>query len=172
LRRHDHSTLVGSRPKKQTIHPARAAFLVEAHAVFEKWMKEKLAPMTLRLALGLVCVYHGYLKIMASGGTAWNPAWPVGWQLALAWGEFCAGVAILVGFRCRLAAAVVLAITLGTFLWQQGWSVWKLPINTLEPILFLLLIGLSLLFLGAGELSVDGRGRGRSFGAAAALRRR
>ncbi len=136
----------------------------------DKWLKDKLAPMTLRLALGLLCIYHGYLKIMASGGTTWNPGWPVGWQLLVSWGEFCAGVAILVGFRCRLAAAVVLAITVGTLLWRQGWSVLQLPLNTLEPIIFLLLILLSLLFLGGGELSVDGRGRGR--GLASALRKR
>jgi uncharacterized membrane protein YphA (DoxX/SURF4 family) len=141
--------------------------------VFEKVLKEKLAPMTLRLAVGLICVYHGYLKIMASGGTTWNPALPVGWQLLLAWGEFCAGVAILVGFHCRFAAAVVLAITAGTLLWRQGWNVVNLPLNTLEPILFLLLIGLALLFLGAGEFSIDGRGGGRGRGfAAAAFRKR
>jgi uncharacterized membrane protein YphA (DoxX/SURF4 family) len=129
--------------------------------VFEQWLKDKLAPLTLRLAVGLVCVYHGYLKIMASGGTAWNPEWSVGWQLAVAWGEFGAGIAILLGFYCRAAAAVVVAITAGSFLWRQGWNVFHLPLNSLEPVLFLFLIGLALLFLGAGELSVAGRGRGR-----------
>jgi uncharacterized membrane protein YphA (DoxX/SURF4 family) len=149
----------------------RAEQIAAEVVVVEKLFREKLAPMTLRLALGLVCVYHGYLKIMASGGTTWNAALPVGWQLALAWGEFCAGVAILVGFRCRWAAAVILAITAGTLIWRQGWNVARLPIESLEPTLFLLLIGLSLLFLGAGELSIDGRSRGRGF-AMASVRKR
>ena len=34
----------------------------------EAFCKEKLGPLALRLALGLVCVWHGYLKIMAGGG--------------------------------------------------------------------------------------------------------
>jgi uncharacterized membrane protein YphA (DoxX/SURF4 family) len=131
--------------------------------VFEAFCKEKLAPLALRLALGLVCVYHGFIKIMATGGTAWYPGLSVGWQVAIAWGEFGAGLAILLGFRCRLAAALVLVLTAGMLVWWQGWNVFRLSIPALEPTLMLLLMGLSLLFLGAGELSLDGRGGGRSF---------
>src|ERR1700730_1369826 len=126
--------------------------------VFEAFCKDKLAPLALRLALGLVCVYHGYMKIKASGGTAWYPAWPTGWQMLIAGGEFSPALAILFGFRCRLAAAIVLAITTGTLAWWKGWGVFQLPLQTLEPTAMLLLMGLSLLFLGAGELSLDGRG--------------
>jgi uncharacterized membrane protein YphA (DoxX/SURF4 family) len=132
----------------------------EEHPVFEQFCKDKLAPMALRLALGLVCVYHGFLKIMAAGGTAWHTELPVGWQLLLAWAEFAAGLAILIGFRCRAAAAIVLALTGGTLIWWQGWKVLHLPIQTLEPSILLLLVSLALLFLGAGELSVDARGAG------------
>lgn len=125
--------------------------------MFEAYCREKLGPLALRLALGLVCVYHGYLKIMAAGGTTWYPGLAVGWQLLIAWGEFSAGLAILVGFRCRLAAALVLGLTGGTLAWWQGWDMLKLPLPTLEPVVMILLMGLALLFLGAGELSVDGR---------------
>src|SRR4051794_8199807 len=38
-----------------------------------------------------------------SGGTHWTATLPTGWQLAIAWGQFTAGVAILAGFRCRIA---------------------------------------------------------------------
>ena len=131
--------------------------------MFEQFCKDKLAPMALRLALGLVCVYHGFLKIMASGGTAWQPALPVGWQLFLAWAEFAAGVAILIGFHCRVAATVVLALTAGTLIWWQGWNVLHLPVQQLEPTLLLVLVALALLFLGGGEFSVDGRGGGKVF---------
>ena len=51
--------------------------------MFKSYCKENLGPLTLRLALGLVCVYHGYVKIMATGGTTWYPGMPVGWQLLL-----------------------------------------------------------------------------------------
>jgi len=125
--------------------------------VFETFCKEKLAPLALRLALGLVCAYHGYLKIMANGGTTWSPGLPTGWQLLIAWGEFAAGLAILAGFRCRLAAAIVLTLTVGMLAWWQGWKLFDLPLRSLEPTFFLLLTGLALLFLGGGEFSVDGR---------------
>jgi uncharacterized membrane protein YphA (DoxX/SURF4 family) len=126
--------------------------------VFESLCKEKLAPLTLRLALGLVCVYHGFLKIMAAGGTTWSPSLPVGWQLFFAWGEFVAGVAILVGFRCRAMAAFVMALNVGALAWWQGWKVFHLPLPTLEPTLMLLTTGLALVFLGGGELTLDRRG--------------
>jgi uncharacterized membrane protein YphA (DoxX/SURF4 family) len=139
----------------------------EVAAVFDQWFREKLAPMTLRLAVGLVSVYHGYLKIMAAGGTAWSPDLSVSWQLLLSWGEFCAGVAILVGFQCRLATTIILAITVGAVLWRQGWRVLEAPVSALEPLLLITLVILSLLFLGAGEFSLDGRrgGRGLAGGA-------
>jgi uncharacterized membrane protein YphA (DoxX/SURF4 family) len=126
--------------------------------VFETYCREKLGPLALRLALGSVCVYHGFLKIMVAGGTTWYPGLATGWQVLIAWGEFSAGLAILVGFRCRIAAVLVLAVTAGTLGWWQGWNVFKLPLLTLEPFLMILLTGLAVLFLGAGELSVDGRG--------------
>ena len=128
--------------------------------MFESFCKEKLAPLALRLALGLVCVYHGYLKIMANGGTTWSPGLPTSWQLALAWAEFGAGLAILVGLWCRLAAATVLTLMVGLIAWWQGWGVFNQPLRSLEQTFLLFLIGLALLFLGAGELSVDGRAGG------------
>ncbi|HEV3204713.1 MAG TPA: DoxX family protein [Gemmataceae bacterium] len=125
--------------------------------MFDRICKEKLGPLALRLALGLFCVYHGYLKIMVAGGTAWNPAMPVGWQFLLSWGELASGLAILVGYRCRIAAGVVLGLLVGSLVWWQGWKLFRMPVQTLEPTILLLLIGLALLFLGAGELSVDAR---------------
>jgi uncharacterized membrane protein YphA (DoxX/SURF4 family) len=135
----------------------RTGCVPEDATVFEAFCKEKLGPLSLRLALGLVCVYHGYLKIMATGGTTWSPGLAVGWQLLIAWGEFFAGLAVLVGFRCRTAAVVALALTGGTMIWWQGWKVLEMPLWHLEPAFMVLLMGLALLFLGAGELSVDGR---------------
>jgi uncharacterized membrane protein YphA (DoxX/SURF4 family) len=129
--------------------------------VFEKICRDKLAPLVLRLALGFACVYHGYLKIMASGGTTWHSTLPVGWQLLIAWGEFGAGLALLVGFRCRLAAAVALAVIVGLLAWQEGWNVFHLAPQVLEPVLLLLFIGLALVFQGGGDLTLAGRSGGR-----------
>jgi uncharacterized membrane protein YphA (DoxX/SURF4 family) len=136
--------------------------------VFESFLKEKLAPLTLRLALGLVCIYHGFVKIMSNGGMTWHLTMPVVWQLAIAWAEFAAGLAILLGFRCRWAAAVALAALLATQAWSLGWGILQQPLRSLEPTGVLVLVAVSLLFLGAGELSIDGRGSGsRSSGGAA-----
>jgi uncharacterized membrane protein YphA (DoxX/SURF4 family) len=138
------------------------AALAPGNAVMlESVFRDKLAPLMLRLALGLVCVYHGYIKIMANGGMGWSPGLPVGWQLFLSWGEFCAGVAIVVGYWCRLAVALVLGLTAGTIAWWQGGNVFRLPLPSLEPIFLLVLMGLALFFLGAGELSLDGRSGGK-----------
>jgi uncharacterized membrane protein YphA (DoxX/SURF4 family) len=134
-------------------------------------LREKLGPLTLRLALGLVCVYHGYLKIMMAGGTAWYPSWPTGWQVLCAWGEFAAGLAIVVGLRCRLAAATVLLLLAGTLFGWQGWNVLHLPLRSLEWTLLLMMVGLALLFVGAGEWSLDGR-VGTKLGASKALKKK
>jgi uncharacterized membrane protein YphA (DoxX/SURF4 family) len=141
----------------------------EGFPVFEKYCRDKLAPLALRLALGLACVYHGYLKIMASGGTAWNTGLPVGWQLLIAWGEFGAGLALLVGLRCRLAAAAALAVIAGLVVWQEGWNVFHLSPKILEPVLLLILIGLALVFQGGGDLTLAGRSASRG-GAAKLLK--
>lgn len=128
--------------------------------MFESFCKEKLGPLALRLAVGFVCVYHGFLKIMAAGGTAWSPGLAVGWQLLLSWGEFAAGLAILFGLYCRLAAAAVLTLTVSSLLLWQGWNTFQLPLRSLEPFILLLLVSLALLFVGPGELSLDRRSGG------------
>jgi uncharacterized membrane protein YphA (DoxX/SURF4 family) len=126
--------------------------------MFEVFFKEKLAPLTLRLALGLICVYHGFGKIMIMGGLNWNPALSPGWQLLIAWGEFVFGVTILLGFYCRVSATAILALMIGYLAWWQGWRVFHLPLNSLETTIVLMLVAITLVFLGAGELSLDARG--------------
>jgi uncharacterized membrane protein YphA (DoxX/SURF4 family) len=135
--------------------------------MFEAYCREKLGPLVLRLALGLVSVLGGYLRIKHDGGTAWTADLPPTWQLAIAWGEFTAGVAILAGFRCRWAAAVVLALQVGQQIWWHGWNVFDQSLPRLEWLGIVLLMGLALLFLGGGGLSVDARGGGGGRGAPA-----
>jgi putative oxidoreductase len=123
-------------------------------AVFETLFREKVGPFVLRLALGLVCVYHGYAKIMANGGTNWSPGLPVGWQLVIAWGEFCGGLAILVGLYCRWAAAAVFLLTIGSLAWLQGTQLFSQPLASLEPRFLQVLCSLTLVFLGGGSWAV------------------
>jgi len=81
----------------------------------------------------------------------------------IAWGEFAAGLAILLGFHCRIAASLVLFLTIGTLAGSQGWGLLDLPFRSLEGTFLLVVTGLALLFLGAGELSMDGRSGAKSF---------
>lgn len=126
--------------------------------MLESYCKEKLGPLTLRLALGLACVYHGYLKVAANGGTSWAAGLPTGWQFLIAWGELMAGLALVFGFRCRLAALAALAVNAWSFIWWQGWNGIHLSLRLLEPYVLVTLVAVSVLLLGAGGLSVDGRG--------------
>lgn len=139
--------------------------------MIEAYCKDKLAPLALRLMLGSVCVYHGYLKIMAAGGTNWGPGLPMGWQVVIAWAEFAAGLAVIVGFRCRTSAAALVAVTIGTLAWFQGWGLLRLPVRSLEPNFMTAMAALAVLFLGAGGLSVDGRAGGRLSPARATVKR-
>jgi uncharacterized membrane protein YphA (DoxX/SURF4 family) len=128
--------------------------------VFDTMCKDRFGPLVLRIALGWVLVYHGFLKIMAAGGTNWYPGIPTGWQLFIAWAEFASGLAILVGFRCRFFSALALSVTAGTVAWLQGWSWLRLPLRSLEPTIMLFLLALALILVGAGEFSVDSRNSG------------
>ncbi|MCS6850083.1 MAG: DoxX family protein [Gemmataceae bacterium] len=126
--------------------------------MFESFFQSKLGPLVLRGALGLFCTYHGFLKITYQGGMAWAAELAVPWQLMIAWGGFAAGLMLLVGLRCRLAAAIALGVTLGLVLWRHGWGTWRLPVTSLEPTVLISLVSLAVACIGAGEWSLDARG--------------
>ncbi len=126
--------------------------------MFEAFCKDKLAPLILRLGLGPLAIWHGFTRITANGGMAWHPGLWVGWQLLLSWGELAAGLAILLGLRCRLAALALVGIVLTVLIEWHRWAVFNLPARALEPVLLLVCAGLTLVCLGGGELSLDGRG--------------
>jgi uncharacterized membrane protein YphA (DoxX/SURF4 family) len=130
-------------------------------AVFESQFREKIGPLVLRLALGVVCVYHGFAKIQANGGTNWAPDLNVLWQLTIAWGEFSAGMAILVGLYCRWAAAAALLLSVGTLIWFQGARLLSQPIASLESRFLVVLCSVALLCLGGGAWAVSAPSGGR-----------
>jgi uncharacterized membrane protein YphA (DoxX/SURF4 family) len=103
---------------------------------------------------------------MAHGGAFWTSGMPTWLQMAIAWGEFGCGLAILLGFYCRYSAAGVLGVTFATLFWFHGWGMLHLPLKLLEPVIMLVLVSVALVFFGAGELSLDGRGKGGSSGGA------
>ncbi len=123
--------------------------------MFESHFREKIGPFILRLALGIVCVYHGFAKIQANGGTNWAPELGLGWQLAISWGEFSGGLAIIVGLYCRWAAGVILLVSVGTLAWFQGMRLFAQPLSTLEPRFLVVLCSLALICLGGGSWAVS-----------------
>ena len=62
----------------------------------------------------------------------------------------------------------MLGVTAGTILWFHGWNTFHLPLRTLEIPIMLVLLELSLLCLGAGDLSLDARRGGSKSGSAGA----
>jgi uncharacterized membrane protein YphA (DoxX/SURF4 family) len=149
--------------------------LQQGKRMFDALLKEKLGPLSLRLALGSFCAYHGFLKIMCHGGGWWTTGMPTWMQLSMAWTEFGSGIAILLGFFCRANAGNMVSVTIGTLVWFHGWNTFHLPIKTLELPILLLLMELSVACIGAGDISIDARrgSSGRSsFGGGAAAKRK
>jgi uncharacterized membrane protein YphA (DoxX/SURF4 family) len=125
--------------------------------------KTALGPLTLRLVLATVFIYHGLEKITPDTGygSTWiipNPdAWDFAIQVAVSWGEvLLGGLALGLGLFTRLAAAGGVVVQLGAIYVAMnlkefssgkasGWD------------LNLCLIGmcLALVFLGGGTISVD-----------------
>ena len=82
-----------------------------------------IAPLFLRLGLGVIFIYHGYGKVFGaetSLGSAWNPELPQILQILVSWGELLGGAAILLGFLTELAALGIIVIMVGAIVTVHG----------------------------------------------------
>lgn len=115
-----------------------------------------VAPLLLRLALGIIFLYHGSQKIMQNGGAAWHPDpdFPAALQAPVAWGEFLGGIALLAGFLSRLAAAGIIAIMIGAIATVHGAHGFALP-KGFEYNFALIMMCLAVIVLGSGRWSID-----------------
>lgn len=121
----------------------------------------EFGPLVTRLSLGVMLVVHSlYLKgvIYSLSGTAAYfvsiglPGWGAYAVFAV---ELVAGIALIVGYRVRLAAAAVTPILLGATWahWSAGWLFtnegggWEYP-------LFLAAIAFAQVFLGPGAYAL------------------
>ncbi len=116
----------------------------------------------LRIAVGIVFVYHGSQKIFVHGigNVAGNfeqmglPIPMVNAALAIA-AEFLCGLALLAGFQTRLASiplAFVMVVAFLTVHMKNGFSMQN---GGFEYVFVLFLSCVALLFLGSGAASVD-----------------
>jgi putative oxidoreductase len=145
--------------------------------------RANLAAIILRLSLALTFLFHGLDKIVHGfGGTAWvnemyakqpgNPSQKpddqrkqleemptslrfMGTQLAVAWGEFLGGLALLVGMLARVAALGLILIQIGAVILVTAPHGFNLSSGGYEYNLALIAMCLALIVLGAGRWSVD-----------------
>jgi putative oxidoreductase len=117
-----------------------------------------LAPLILRLVLGVIFIAHGYPKLFGGGmekfvGTVTTKVgMPPFMAYVAALSEFGGGVLLLLGLFTRWAAlfiAGVMVVATATIHWNQG------LVKGYEFTLSLLAGALVLMILGGGWLSVD-----------------
>jgi Predicted membrane protein len=123
---------------------------------------EDLGKLLLRISVGLVLIFHGYFKIV--NGIEWIKPMlgGVGLPGFLAYGvylgEFVAPLMVILGFRTRIAAPVivinmVMAIALAhrnqIFSIKEAGGGWAIELDAL-----ILLGALALFFLGGGRLGI------------------
>ncbi len=131
-------------------------------SVLTRHWKDETAILILRLAVGIVLAYHGWLKIGGESGFAGFldslgvPA-PELMAYVVTYLEFLGGIALIVGAATRYVAALFVVEMLFTI------SLVKLDVGLIaaeggagaELDLLILAIALSLVLTGAGRQSVD-----------------
>lgn len=124
---------------------------------------DKLGPYAgffLRLAIGVVFVYHGYQKVFGgtSFGTAWNPGdMSVIVQALVAWGELLCGLAILVGFKTKIASLGIIIIMAGAIFLVHGKNGFNMMNGGFEYNYVLILASLALAGIGPGPFAIGGK---------------
>jgi len=135
--------------------------------MFRRLLTSDLASLLLRVGLGVIFLGHGLGKVEHGWGSAWEPLFSPETQLIIAWTEVIAGALVLVGLFTRLSAALLAGLAAATgyitlqyvpFIASEahklGANYDHLSVGA-EYQFALLAIGLSLVVLGGGLLSLD-----------------
>lgn len=121
----------------------------------DRVMRDKIGPLAIRLALGMICLVHGFAKIRISGGSAWHGTLPGHWQLVIAWAELLGGLMVVLGMQCRYAAGTLVLVILSQTILDYGWNIWQFPMKEWETTLVYLLLAVGLAGVGGGEWILD-----------------
>jgi len=154
--------------------------------MLDAFSKNTLGPLVLRLGLAAIFLYQGSEKITRAG-SEWGSEWhytgpptsppplfagpnpppprkhlPAPVQLAVSWGQVVCGLALALGALTRLAAAGLLVLrvaAIGIFTFQDGFS---FPEGGgYEYNFAILVMCVTLIFLGGGSLALDSLSRGQ-----------
>ncbi len=117
-----------------------------------------LAPLFLRIGLGITFIYHGFGKVLGEGaafGSSWNPSgMPAIVQILVSWGEFLGGAAILLGFLTEIASAGIIIIMLGAIFFVHGKSGFGMMNGGFEYNFVLITMCLALIGTGPGPFQI------------------
>lgn len=120
------------------------------------------APLVLRVALGIVFVWHGYSKLFTMGvpmvagflGSIGIP-FPGALAYVLAYGELAAGILLIIGLCTHWAAkfaTIVAIVAFFTVHIKNGFAIDK---GGYEYIMLIFAAAVSVLITGAGKYSLD-----------------
>ena len=114
--------------------------------------------LALRLALGIIFIYHGFPKLKNPEAMAQGFGGNKNFPMILGFFEFVSGLLVLFGLYTQFATIVFIVVMLGALYYKI--EKWKIPFfakNTTgwEFDLLILASSIALLFLGAGQYSLD-----------------
>lgn len=116
-----------------------------------------LWPTIIRIALGVLLIYHGGRKVFGEFDNVVADIAEIGWPLpylqafAAVFIEFAGGIMLVVGLFTRpMAFASVVLFSIITFLYLYG-----SPFPAKEKALLFLILSAYVLFIGPGKFSVD-----------------
>ncbi len=125
---------------------------------------QPLALLVLRLALGAVMIAHGSSKVFGGMHNFTGMVHGLGMPAWLAYlsaaAEFGGGILVVIGFLTRFAAAAIvidMLVAISKVHWKHGF----LGEGNYQFPLALAAIAFSLVFFGAGPISIDGLRGGR-----------
>jgi putative oxidoreductase len=126
-----------------------------------------LAPLVLRLVLGMMFVSFGYVKIVQDNSWLNEAVLSPALQRVVGWTEFLCGLALLIGLFSRVAALGIIVLMVGAIVTVTG-DRGLVPVefgpghqgvdfNKVGPTLNVAVIGmcLALILLGSGMVSLD-----------------
>jgi len=119
---------------------------------------QSLGLLVLRLVLGIIFLYHGIPKLKNAAMMAQGMGKPKGFIFTLGLVEILSSIAIILGLLTEIGAIFLTVVMLGALYYKI--FKWKIPFAAMDKLgwefdLILLGAALALLFIGAGNISLD-----------------